>query len=81
MKSIPFLLLAGFLILPNSVSLAQAPQQPQRVPDGGTREGPNQHSHPVLAERAVHRHREYRMDSAIAGRQHDHPEESPCHRP
>ena len=38
MKSIPFLLLAGFLILPNSVSLAQAPQQPQRVPDGGTRE-------------------------------------------
>ena len=38
MKSIPFLLLAGFLILANSVSLAQAPQQPQRVPDGGTRE-------------------------------------------
>src|SRR6266481_7146604 len=36
MKSIPFLLLAGFLILPNS--LAQAPQEPQRLPDGGTRE-------------------------------------------
>src|SRR6266481_1940085 len=36
MKSIPFLLLAGFLILPNS--LAQAPQEPQRPPDGGTRE-------------------------------------------
>jgi len=38
MKSIPFLLLAGFLILPNSLSLAQAPQEPQRLPDGGTRE-------------------------------------------
>ena len=38
MKSIPFLLLAGLFILPNSLSLAQAPQQPQRVPDGGTRE-------------------------------------------
>ena len=38
MKSIPFLLLAGFLILPNSISLAQAPQEPQSVPDGGTRE-------------------------------------------
>jgi hypothetical protein len=41
-KSIPFLLLAVFLILPNSVSLAQTPQparqQPQRPPDGGTRE-------------------------------------------
>jgi hypothetical protein len=42
MKSIPFLLLSGFLILPNPVSLAQTPQpppqQPQRLPDGGTRE-------------------------------------------
>jgi len=38
MKSIPFLLLAGFLILPNSHSLAQALQEPQRLPDGGTRE-------------------------------------------
>jgi hypothetical protein len=38
MKSIPILLLACFLILPSSFSLAQAPQQPQRVPDGGTRE-------------------------------------------
>ncbi|HKV61074.1 MAG TPA: hypothetical protein VJO16_04110 [Candidatus Acidoferrum sp.] len=42
MKSIPCLLLSGFLILPNSVSLAQTPQppaqQPQRPPDGGTRE-------------------------------------------
>src|SRR5437870_13171977 len=38
MKSIPIFLLACFLLLPNSVSLAQAPQQPQRVPDGGTRE-------------------------------------------
>ena len=38
MKSIPIFLLACFLLLPNSVSLAQAQQQPQRVPDGGTRE-------------------------------------------
>jgi hypothetical protein len=42
MKSIPFLLLSGFLIMPNSVSLAQTPQSPpqqsQRPPDGGTRE-------------------------------------------
>src|SRR5437773_1407593 len=38
MKSIPIFLLACFLPLPNSVSLAQARQQPQRVPDGGTRE-------------------------------------------
>src|SRR5882757_7121769 len=42
MKSIPFLLLSGFLILANSVSLAQTPQPPaqqsQRLPDGGTRE-------------------------------------------
>src|SRR5882757_6039802 len=42
MKSIPFLLLSGFLILANSVSLAQTPQPPaqqtQRPPDGGTRE-------------------------------------------
>src|SRR5258708_5291643 len=38
MKSIPFLLLAGFSILPNSLHLAQAPQEPQRLPDGGTRE-------------------------------------------
>src|SRR5438477_12535080 len=38
MKSIPIFLLACFLPLPNSVSLAQAQQQPQRVPDGGTRE-------------------------------------------
>src|SRR5438309_10729043 len=38
MKSIPFFLLSGFFILPNSFSLAQAPQQPQRIPDGGTRE-------------------------------------------
>jgi hypothetical protein len=38
MKSIPFLLLAEFLILPSSLSLAQAPQEPQRLPDGGTRE-------------------------------------------
>jgi len=38
MKSIPILSLACFLLLPNSLSLAQAPQQPQRVPDGGTRE-------------------------------------------
>jgi hypothetical protein len=41
-KRILFLLLSGFLILPNSVSLAQTPQsppqQPQRPPDGGTRE-------------------------------------------
>src|SRR6059036_3264104 len=37
MKSIPIFLLACFLLLPNSVSLAQAQQQPQRVPDGGTR--------------------------------------------
>jgi len=42
MKAIPFLLLSGFFILPGSASLAQAPQpspqQPQRPPDGGTRE-------------------------------------------
>ena len=38
MKSIPILSLACFLILPNSFSQAQAPQQPQRIPDGGTRE-------------------------------------------
>jgi hypothetical protein len=38
MKSIPFLLLAGFLTLPESSSLAQAPQEPPRLPDGGTRE-------------------------------------------
>src|SRR5258708_12193252 len=38
MKGIPFLLLAGFLVLLNSLSLAQAPQEPQRLPDGGTRE-------------------------------------------
>jgi len=38
MKSIPILSLACFLLLPTSLSLAQAPQQPQRVPDGGTRE-------------------------------------------
>ena len=42
MKSIPFFLLSGFFILPNSFSLAQAPQPPpqqsQRPPDGGTRE-------------------------------------------
>src|SRR5438477_10296836 len=42
MKSIPFLLLSGFFILPNSFSLAQAPQPPpqqsRRPPDGGTRE-------------------------------------------
>jgi hypothetical protein len=31
-------LLAGFLILPNACSLAQTPQEPQRLPDGGTRE-------------------------------------------
>lgn len=37
MKSAPLLLLSGFLVVPNSVSLAQS-QQPQRVPDGGTRE-------------------------------------------
>ncbi|HEY6267266.1 MAG TPA: hypothetical protein VIX11_03140 [Candidatus Acidoferrum sp.] len=42
MKRILFFLLSVFLILPNSVSLAQTPQsppqQPQRPPDGGTRE-------------------------------------------
>ena len=38
MKSIPIFSLACFLLLPNSFSLAQAPQQPQRIPDGGTRE-------------------------------------------
>lgn len=42
MKGIPFLLLSGIFILPNSVSLAQTPQSPpqqrQRPPDGGTRE-------------------------------------------
>jgi len=38
MKSIPILSLACFFLLPNSLSLAQAPQQPQRIPDGGTRE-------------------------------------------
>jgi len=38
MKSIPFLLLAGLLILPNSFSLAQARPEPLRIPDGGTRE-------------------------------------------
>jgi hypothetical protein len=38
MKSVPFLLLAGLLILPNLLSLAQTPPEPQRVPDGGTRE-------------------------------------------
>jgi hypothetical protein len=38
MKSIPGLLLTGFLTLTGSLALAQAPQQPQRVPDGGTRE-------------------------------------------
>jgi len=38
MKSIPILSLACFLILPNSFSVAQAPQEPQRLPDGGTRE-------------------------------------------
>ena len=38
MKSIPTISLACFLLLPSSFSLAQAPQAPQRVPDGGTRE-------------------------------------------
>jgi hypothetical protein len=38
MKSIPFLMFTGFLLLPNSLSLAQAPQESQRLPDGGTRE-------------------------------------------
>jgi hypothetical protein len=42
MKRIPFFLLSVLLILPISISLAQAPQQPhqqtQRLPDGGTRE-------------------------------------------
>jgi hypothetical protein len=38
MKSISVLLLAGFLIPPSSLSLAQGKQEPQRPPDGGTRE-------------------------------------------
>ena len=38
MKSIPILSLVCFLLLPNCSLLAQAPQQPQRIPDGGTRE-------------------------------------------
>src|SRR5882762_11602957 len=41
---------------------------------------PHQYSHSIFAERPLHRHREYGMDSAIAGRQHHHPEESPRHR-
>jgi hypothetical protein len=38
MKSALFLSLAGFLILPNSLSVALSPPEPQRPPDGGTRE-------------------------------------------
>jgi hypothetical protein len=38
MKSIPGHLLVGFFILSGLLSLAQAPQQTQRPPDGGTRE-------------------------------------------
>jgi hypothetical protein len=38
MKSLSFHLVAAFLILPSSLSVAQAPPQPQRPPDGGTRE-------------------------------------------
>jgi hypothetical protein len=38
MKDIFGLLLVGFFILPGLLSLAQTPQQPQRPPDGGTRE-------------------------------------------
>jgi hypothetical protein len=42
MKSVPFLLLCGIFVLPNTVSLAQEPQSPsqksQRPLDGGTRE-------------------------------------------
>jgi hypothetical protein len=37
MKS-PLSVLTAFLILPNSLSIAQAPSQAQRPPDGGTRE-------------------------------------------
>lgn len=37
MKSVPFLLLTAVLVLPNFLLIAQAPQ-PQRPPDGGTRE-------------------------------------------
>lgn len=37
MKTIPFLLLSGFLTSPN-ICLAQVPQQSERLPDGGTRE-------------------------------------------
>ncbi|HKW33071.1 MAG TPA: hypothetical protein VJN92_08695 [Candidatus Acidoferrum sp.] len=38
MKSVPFILIAGFLLLANSASVAQAPREPGRPPDGGTRE-------------------------------------------
>jgi hypothetical protein len=38
MKSITFLLSVGFLFHPNPLSIAQTRQQPQGVPDGGTRE-------------------------------------------
>lgn len=38
MKSGHFFLLAASLLLPNSLSLAQAPPPPPRPPDGGTRE-------------------------------------------
>ncbi len=38
MNRVPFLLLPGLLILANSLSVAQSPQQPQRPSDGGTRE-------------------------------------------
>jgi hypothetical protein len=38
MKSIHFLAIAGFLILPSSFSAAQAPQEHQRVYDGGASE-------------------------------------------
>jgi hypothetical protein len=38
MKRLPFLLLAGFLVLPNFPSVAQSPEVPQRLPDGGTRD-------------------------------------------
>lgn len=38
MKRVSFLLLAGFLTLANSALVAQSPQEPQRLPDGGARE-------------------------------------------
>ena len=38
MKIVPLFVFAVFLILTSSVAISQAPQEPQRPPDGGTRE-------------------------------------------